>query len=152
MKKAFTLIELIFVIVIIGLLAAVAVPKFLKLKQHAQVNSVVKTTVDSAQQAAEAAVNKLDLDDNNSFKLSDIVSLKGKSWNYTDSNTTTDKNGTYFYTDPLSEKNVSNIQLDIDNRKVEYKINCGNFYDDVAKKECNKSIGYKSTLDVNITF
>ena len=57
MRKAFTLIELIFVIVIIGLLSAVAVPKFLNLKQHAEASNVVKTTVDAAQQAVEVAVN-----------------------------------------------------------------------------------------------
>jgi len=35
-KRSFTLIELIFVIVIIGLLAAVAVPKFLTTKKNAE--------------------------------------------------------------------------------------------------------------------
>ena len=44
MKKAFTLLELVFVIVIIGLLAAVAVPKFLTTRQNAilkQINLIV---------------------------------------------------------------------------------------------------------------
>jgi len=50
LKKAFTLLELIFVIVIIGVLAAVAVPKFSHLSSHAKVSSEMATaaTVQSA--------------------------------------------------------------------------------------------------------
>ncbi|WP_151901016.1 type II secretion system GspH family protein [Sulfurimonas sp. NW15] len=50
MKKAFTLIELIFVIVIIGVLAAVAIPKFSHLSSNAKISSEMATaaTVQSA--------------------------------------------------------------------------------------------------------
>ncbi len=44
MKKAFTLIELIFVIVIIGLLAAVAVPRFLTTEQNAKFKPALEVT------------------------------------------------------------------------------------------------------------
>jgi len=44
MKKAFTLIELIFVITIIGLLAAVAVPRFLATTQNARFKPAVLVT------------------------------------------------------------------------------------------------------------
>ena len=44
MKKAFTLIELIFVIVIIGLLAAIAVPRFLSTEQNAKFKPALLVT------------------------------------------------------------------------------------------------------------
>lgn len=46
MKKAFTLIELIFVIVLIGFLSAVAIPHFMKVTTHSK-NTAVKSTVSS---------------------------------------------------------------------------------------------------------
>ena len=52
MKKAFTLIELIFVIVIIGLLAAVAIPKFINLTSHAK-TATIKSVISSVQDSIE---------------------------------------------------------------------------------------------------
>jgi len=52
MKKSFTLIELIFVIVIIGLLAAVAVPRFLTTKVSAS-KANFKSTIASVQTAID---------------------------------------------------------------------------------------------------
>ena len=60
MKQAFTLLELIFVIVIIGVLSAVAVPKFKDLKQSAVANAVVSNITSGAQSAASAAVDMRD--------------------------------------------------------------------------------------------
>jgi len=133
MRKAFTLIELIFVIVIIGLLAAIAVPKFLNLKQHAEANSVVKTTVDAAQQAVETAINYKDLE-NKKFKtdynLSNLIELNGKNWNWETNNSI--------------EYNTSSgvvSEINMSDNEVNYSINCNNFTDPKTKLECAKLIG-----------
>jgi general secretion pathway protein G len=52
MKKAFTLIELIFVIVILGLLASVALPKFKNLTKHAK-DSSIKSVITSVQSSID---------------------------------------------------------------------------------------------------
>jgi len=53
MKKAFTLIELIFVIVIIGVLSAYAIPKFSGLSDNAKISSEL-STASSVQVAIDA--------------------------------------------------------------------------------------------------
>ena len=62
-KKAFTLIELIFVIVIIGLLASYAVPKFMQTKASAS-SASVKSVISSLRTSIETKHGEWTLNDN----------------------------------------------------------------------------------------
>lgn len=75
MKKAFTLVELIFVIVIIGVLSAVAIPKYQNLKMHAEFNNAYKIMTDFASFAPSVYYNLVELEgkDPNKLNINDLL-------------------------------------------------------------------------------
>ena len=143
-RSGFTLVELIFVIVIIGVLAAVAVPKFKDLKQNAEAASVIKVANDAFNSIPSAFVNKVDLEDNTSaVELTDLISLNGKHWKIS----STDAN----YSEKTGE-NVVHIVYNASDRNASLTIDCDKFTDPKTKTKCKRDINQTSELTKNIEF
>lgn len=147
-RSAFTLVELIFTIVIIGVLAAVAIPKFKSLKESANVANTIKIVKDAESSLPSAAANQADLENNTTFaggsnanSLKWILNLSGKNISYA-TNVYTIKNSTGAAT-------VATITLDPANRQIDTVISCNNFSLSVEKDKCADQLGtssYTNTL------
>jgi general secretion pathway protein G len=76
MKKAFTMIELIFVIVILGILAAVAIPKLAATRSDAIVSKMASNIMQGASEIASFAMSQARTEDNLSKMANGIASLE----------------------------------------------------------------------------
>jgi prepilin-type N-terminal cleavage/methylation domain-containing protein len=132
-RSAFTLVELIFTIVIIGVLAAVAIPKFKSLKESANVANTIKIVKDAESSLPSAAANQADLENNTSFELSHILSLSGKNITYTSNK--------YTINNSANSAAVATIMLNTTTRKIDANITCNNFSLTVEQSKCTSSLG-----------
>ena len=110
MKKAFTMVELIFVIVIIGILTAIAVPKFTTTRDDAII-SKGKVAVAAMRSAIAMKRQKLILrgkfDDINGSMVEGLLDYNlSDSWSRRDN--------TFTFTDPSGNK----CDFDVENNKL----------------------------------
>ncbi len=146
MKKAFTLTELIFVIVIIGILAAVAIPKFTGLTSNSKISAELATasTIQSAIEDvhSEWIISEGDFTWGNGKTQNDINSTTGypkklgdcgKAFNWILKNSSgvdakweckNNNDGTFYYKGPASKKD-SGVKPSSD---VEGKPDCSDYW------------------------
>lgn len=77
MKKAFSLLELIFVILILGIIASYAVPKFLHTKDSA-LSSTIKRDIISTQ----SAIQSYTLLNKKIESIDDAITLNSNNWEF----------------------------------------------------------------------
>jgi general secretion pathway protein G len=111
MKSAFSLLELIFAIVILGIVASFAVPKYLDTKDSALVSTIKRdiSTATSSIQSYYLLNQKID-------KISDAITLNDTNWTTTDTKIT-DKNSCLSLEIVTADDGAKTLELDVDDTK-----------------------------------
>lgn len=146
MKRGFTLVELIFIIVAVGILASIAVPQFSKLKQNAEINTVFKTIDDVINTLPSVYVNMKNLQnkDPNDIKLAKMVSVTGDSW------ITNSDNQTIRYKQK-STQDIVRLTFYSNTCLLSIFINCDNWDQNLAKKKCKEKIDQMASGDSDLS-
>lgn len=104
-KRAFSIIELIFVIAVLGLIIGVAVPKFLNTKTAAEATTIQQDIV-----TITTAIQTHYMLNNSGDTISEIVNINEKRW--------TDNNNEIIYKDGDSDC----VTIKIDNKQLKVDI------------------------------
>ena len=112
MKNAFSLLELIFAIVILGIVASFAVPKYLDTKDSALVSTIKRdvSTAVSSIQSYFLLKQKIE-------KIDDAINLNETNWTKTDTKIT-DKNSCLSLEIKTSDTDVKSLDLTIDDTQT----------------------------------
>ena len=111
MKPAFSLLELIFAIVVLGIIVSVAVPKFLDTRDSALVSTIKRdvNTVINSIQSYYLLNQKIE-------KLTDAMEISDSNWKVEDLKLT-DKNSCLTIEVKTSSNETKNIELVVDSTK-----------------------------------
>lgn len=112
MKNAFSLLELIFAIVILGIVASFAVPKYLDTKDSALVSTIKRdvSTAVSSIQSYYLLNQKIE-------KIDDAINLNETNWTKTDTKIT-DKNSCLSLEIKTSDEDVKSLELTLDDTQT----------------------------------
>ena len=112
MKSAFSLLELVFAIVILGIVASFAIPKYIDTKDSALVSTIkrdVNTAVNSIQ-SYYLLNQKID-------KISDAINVNETNWTLSDTKIT-DKNECLSLEVKTSDEGNKSLELALDDTKT----------------------------------
>jgi len=146
LSRAFTMIELVFVIVILGILAAVAIPKLMATRDDAKISKMAMDIMTGASEISAYAMSQGKTEDNLSKMSNTISSLENEgvaSISTTDKKATlkfntvndcvilqvntnaTDENLSLSYANAGSDKLCKGLQKAIDSTKYSMKLRGG---------------------------
>ena len=111
MKSAFSLLELIFAIVILGIVASFAIPKYIDTKDSALVSTIKRdiNTAVSSLQSYYLLNQKIE-------KISDVLKINDTNWTLTDTKLS-DKNSCLSLEIKITN-NIKSLELTVDSTKI----------------------------------
>ena len=111
MKSAFSLLELIFAIVILGIVASFAIPKYIDTKDSALVSTIKRDL-----NTAVSSLQRYYLLNQKIERISDVLSINDTNWTLTDTKLS-DKNLCLFLEIKTSDTDNKSIEVVVDTQK-----------------------------------